>query len=202
MGEEYAAAPRGDIRHMSYLAPAIGGFDHLARGGIQLARRGPPPNGYACGSMSSPSTMTVSVDELLGQLQAFQPAADGADNVHRLSELLGGFASLPGCERVAPALLELIERHPQADFGTPGPLVHALESQAGYPELLAASLERQPTELTAWMANRLLNSKLARDHRAAWLKRLTAVTSHPRAAASVRDSAIRFLDFQASRHGR
>ena len=51
------------------------------------------------------------------------------------------------------------------------------------------------------MANRLLNSKLARDERAAWLQRLTAVTSHPLAVAGVRDSAIRFLDFQASRQG-
>ena len=145
--------------------------------------------------------MTRSVDELLSELQAFAPTQDGADNVHRLNELLAGFAALPGCERVAPALLALLERHPQADFGTPGPLVQALESQSGYASLLAASLERQPTELTAWMANRLLNSKLSRDDRAAWLQRLTAVTSHPRAAASVRDSAIRFLDFQASRQG-
>lgn len=146
--------------------------------------------------------MTGSVDDFLGELQVFLPADDGADNVHRLNELLAGFAALPGCERVAPALLGLLERHPLADFGTPGPLVQALESQAGYPDLLAASLERQPTELTAWMANRLLNSKLARDDRTTWLKRLTAVTTHPKAAAGVRDSAIRFLDFQASRHGR
>ena len=145
--------------------------------------------------------MTRSVDDLLSDLQAFAPSDDGADNVHGLNELLAGFGALPGCERVAPALLALLERHPQADFGTPGPLVHALESQAGYRDLLAASLERQPTELTAWMANRLLNSKLPRDERNEWLKRLTAVTSHPKAAAGVRDSAIRFLDFQASRQG-
>ena len=146
--------------------------------------------------------MTRSVDDLLSELQAFVPTGDGADNVHRLNELLAGFAALPGCERVAPALLELLERHPMGDFGTPAPLVNALESQPGYPALLAASLERQPTELTAWMANRLLNSKLARDDRGVWLKRLTVVTSHPKAAAGVRDSAIRFLDFQASRQGR
>lgn len=146
--------------------------------------------------------MTESVDALLADLQAFHPTEDGADNVHRLNELLAGFAELPGCERVPPALLQMLERHPHADFGTPGPLVNALERQAGYPAQLAASLERQPTELTAWMANRLLNSRLPRDERAAWLKRLTVVTSHPKATAGVRESAIRFLDFQASRQGR
>ena len=145
--------------------------------------------------------MTGSVDALLADLQAFTPTDDGADNVHRLNELVAGFAARPGGERVAQALLALLERHPQTDFGTPGPLVQALESQPGYPALLADSLARQPTELTAWMANRLLNSKLARDDRTAWLKRLTAVASHPVAATSVRESAIRFLDFQASRQG-
>ena len=143
--------------------------------------------------------MTRSIADLLTDLQAFAPTGDGADNVHRLNELLAGFAALPGCERVVPELLALMERFPQADFGTPGPLVHALECQPGYPEQLAASLERQPTELGAWMANRLLNSRLPRDERSAWLQRLTVVSSHPKAAAVVRDSAIRFLDFQASR---
>jgi hypothetical protein len=143
--------------------------------------------------------MTRSVADLLSDLQAFAPTSDGADNVHRLNELLAGFAALPGCERVVPELLALMERFPQADFGTPGPLVQALECQPGYPEQLAASLERQPTELGAWMANRLLNSRLPRDERGAWLRRLTVVASHPKADAGVRDSAIRFLDFQASR---
>ena len=127
--------------------------------------------------------MTRSIADLLTDLQAFAPTGDGADNVHRLNELLAGFAALPGCERVVPELLALMERFPQADFGTPGPLVHALECQPGYPEQLAASLERQPTELGAWMANRLLNSRLPRDERSAWLRRLTAVASHPKAAA-------------------
>ncbi len=156
-----------------------------------------PPTRHA------PTTdMTRSVDERLLALQSFEPGADGADTVHRLNDLLEGFADLAGCERVAPALLALVERHPQADFGTPGPLVQALERQPGYAETLAASLQRQPTELGAWMANRLLNSRLPADDRAAWLQRLTAVSSHPLAAKAVRESAIRFLDFQASRTGR
>ena len=146
--------------------------------------------------------MNRSVDDLLAALATFEPGVDGADNVHRLNELMAGFAALPGSRPVVEALLALLERHAQADFGTPGPLVQTLETLPGYPAELAASLERQPTELTAWMANRLLNSKLPRDDRAEWLKRLTVVTSHPKAAANVRDSAIRFLDFQASRQGR
>jgi hypothetical protein len=145
--------------------------------------------------------MNSSVEDIIAALNAFEPTDDAADNVHRLNETLEGFASLAEHDGAASAMFALLERFPAADFGTPGPLVHALENLPGYPALLAQSLERQPTELTAWMANRLLNSKLPRDERAAWLKRLTVVTSHPKAAPGVRDSSIRFLDFQASRQG-
>jgi hypothetical protein len=185
------------------VAAAVNGAIHAPGGALSARARAAAANGYArvfrC-RLTDP--MTRSVDDLLSELQGFAPTTDGADNVYRLNEVLAGFAELPGCERVAPALLDLLERHPQADFGTPGPLVHALENQPRYPALLAASLDRQPTELTAWMANRLLNSRLPRDDRGVWLKRLTDVTSHPKAAPGVRDSAIRFLDFQASRQGR
>ena len=146
--------------------------------------------------------MTRSCEDMIAALQAFEPTNDGSDNVHWLNETLEGFAGLQACDDVARALFALLERCPTADFGTPGPLVRALEGLAPYPALLAASLVRQPTELTAWMANRLLNSPLPRDERTAWLQRLTDVTSHPLAEKSVRESAIRFLDFQASRPGR
>ena len=52
------------------------------------------------------------------------------------------------------------------------------------------------------MANRLLNSPLPREQRKAWIERLTAVTAHPAVTPAVRESATRFLDFQASRSGR
>ena len=64
------------------------------------------------------------------------------------------------------------------------PLVHELEALPNYAKLLASSLQRQPTELATWMANRLLNSPLTRDARAAWLQCLVEVTTHPRASAS------------------
>ena len=146
--------------------------------------------------------MTRSCEEMIAALQAFEPTNDGADNVHWLNETLEGFAGLARCDDVAQALFALLERHPDADFGTPGPLVRALEGLPAYAGLLDDSLRRQPTELGAWMANRLLNSPLPQADRTAWLRRLTEVASHHKAGKSVRESAIRFLDFQASRPGR
>ncbi len=146
--------------------------------------------------------MTRTVDDIIASLKVFEPTADGLDNVHRLYEVLEEFAGLPGNAGVMAALFELLERFPDADFGMPGPLAHALEAQHGFRPLLAESMARQPTELGTWLANRLLNTRLPRDERAIWLGRLTAVASHPRASQAVKESAIRFLDFQASRSGR
>jgi hypothetical protein len=146
--------------------------------------------------------MSPSIDDLIAALRSFEPTSDESDNVHRLNEIFEGFHLFADREEAAPEIFALVERYPDADFGTPGPLVHELEHLPTYGRLLAASLQRQPTELAIWMANRLLNSRLPPDKRAAWLACLTQVTTHPRASASVRESATRFLDFQASRSGR
>jgi hypothetical protein len=146
--------------------------------------------------------MSPSVDDLIAALRSFEPTNDESDNVHRLNEIFEGFHLFADRAEAAPEIFALIERFPAAGFGAPGPLVHELEALPNYAKLLAASLQRQPTELATWMANRLLNTPLPRAARAAWLQCLAEVTTHPRAAAPVRESAIRFLDFQASRSGR
>jgi hypothetical protein len=58
-----------------------------------------------------------------------------------------------------PSVLQLFERHPDGDFGVPGPLVHAIEkySRCGYEDCLLASLKRQPTTHTLWLAHRVVN---------------------------------------------
>ena len=56
-------------------------------------------------------------------------------------------------------LLRLMERHPLADFGSPGPIVHFVERfyKKGYEEELLLSLKRMPTLHTVWMLHRLIN---------------------------------------------
>ena len=143
--------------------------------------------------------MSRSIDDLIAALRSFEPTPDEAENVHRLNEIFDGFHLFADREEALPEIFFLLERFPLADFGTPIPLARELERLAAYPKLLAASLERQPTELAIWMANRLLNSQQTREQRTTWLQHLTAVTTHPLAAAPVRDSALRCLDFQAGR---
>src|SRR5437762_1713015 len=62
--------------------------------------------------------------------------------------------------RLIGTVLQLFERLPDADFGSPGPLVHAIEQfyGRGYEEELLRSLRRCPTHLTLWLANRIANA--------------------------------------------
>jgi hypothetical protein len=59
-------------------------------------------------------------------------------------------------------LVMAFERNPNADLGSPGPIVHTLEASPidEHITLLAESLQRQATVMTVWMAERCFRSNL------------------------------------------
>jgi hypothetical protein len=120
---------------------------------------------------------------------------DEAENVGQLYEILDRLRSLSPDLRspVIPALLGLIERHPEAELGSPGPLVHELEAIPGYEPLLRDSVLRQPTDLSIWMVNRILNSEISSDARSCWRQVLQMVLTHPLASKEARRTASDFL---------
>ena len=139
------------------------------------------------------------VQAVIEALSSFEAAHDETENFRRLYQILEGFDSLPNRELAMPAMFSLMERFPEALFGSPGPLVHELEAIPGYQPLLQQSLARQPTDLTVWMVDRLLNSKLSSEDRQSWLGTLRSAAEHPRAAIPVRESALYFLQHQERR---
>ena len=133
---------------------------------------------------------------VIAALNSFEPARDDTDNLYRLYQLFEGFRSLPDRERVMPVMFSLLERFPDAEFGSPGPLVQELEAIPGYLPLLRDFVRRQPTYHTVWMVNRLLNTKLPSDQRESWLSELRAALEHPLASEQTRRSAEDFLEHQ------
>jgi hypothetical protein len=123
----------------------------------------------------------ASVEATIDALNAFVPADDGKD-VTRLYEMLEGFGSLAGRERAVAPIFGLLERFPDADLGSPGPLVHELEAIDGYQPFLRESLRRRPTATTVWMVNRILNAPLTEEDRRAWMNEL----SEPSRCAGIR----------------
>ena len=83
------------------------------------------------------------------------------DAEQRLSELADEIAAQDNAFAAVPEILQLFERFPNEDFGSPGALVHVAEhfSGRGYEEELEKSLRRRPTPHTVWLANRSVNAK-------------------------------------------
>src|SRR5687767_10989079 len=62
---------------------------------------------------------------------------------------------------LVPAVLRLFETFPEADFGAPGRLAHAIERFYGpsYVQALHDSLRRRPTAHTLFLAQRVINAR-------------------------------------------
>jgi len=104
------------------------------------------------GTLSFRKLMTY--DEIISGLRALEDRDFGdnvPDQLYRLTEAL---MELPSPERAIPELFAVMERFPDAELGTPGPLVHTLE-RINYVEELVASLRRRPTPHAVWMVNRI-----------------------------------------------
>ncbi|RRR99885.1 hypothetical protein EIP75_23695 [Aquabacterium soli] len=140
--------------------------------------------------------MQNQIEHVINQLQQVKPDEYG-DCVDQLNHVLAGFSKLPDKELAVPAMLALIERYPDADMGSPGPLVHEMEGIFGYEGHLEESLTRAPTALTCWMANRLLNAQ-QEGSRQRWLQALQRVANNPSAPQSAQAEAREFLRFQGA----
>lgn len=139
----------------------------------------------------------MTTDEIIDELSRLTIAhSEDYARLDRLDELTALLAQNADGYLACAAMLAVLERHPQIAFGTPGQLVHALESYPGhYENGLLASLDRQPTATTVWLLNRLLNAvrRAGRSPLVACLRRLR---THPRADAQARAEAEAFYRFQ------
>jgi hypothetical protein len=118
-----------------------------------------------------------------------------------LRDLTNALLQLPHPERAISELFAVMERLPDSDLGTPGPLVHTLERLKGYEEELISSVRRLPTPLAVWMLNRILNTPLPRDQRAHYLQLLQHAARHPTAPSEATSSAEDFIERQNERMG-
>ncbi|MCE9603477.1 MAG: hypothetical protein K8U03_01090 [Planctomycetia bacterium] len=95
--------------------------------------------------------------EIARSLQDFVFTKEAEADLQVLAEEI---STHPKKNELIEDVLKLFERFPYEDFGAPGPLAHAVEEhyKKGYVDRLAESLERQPTSLTIWLANRIVNA--------------------------------------------
>ena len=131
------------------------------------------------------------MDTLLEKLESLVGSDDFEyDSEDMISELEAEGAGL----ETAEALLGIMERHPLADFGMPGAMVHFIEGF--YPDhlpLLIASVKRAPSLHTVWMLNRCINGA---EDKSGLLSVLKGVIDNEDADITVRDKAKEFFEYQ------
>ncbi|MHA3774109.1 hypothetical protein ACXR0O_21480 [Verrucomicrobiota bacterium sgz303538] len=140
--------------------------------------------------------MSPKAQEFLVRLEEVN--LDGNDNLEgdldALTEPLNGESDVP---ELFSAIFRLLEAHPDADFGTPGPLVHLIERYRGeYERLLAESVHRAPMHTTLWMVNRILNTDIPATERAEWLSLLSTTQQSASVADEMRELAAEYLKYQ------
>jgi hypothetical protein len=116
--------------------------------------------------------------------------------LERLAELTDALMSVPDREKAIPELFSVMERLPDADLGSPGPLVHTLERLYGYEGELERSVRRQPSLLSVWMVNRILNTNLSDVARRSYIALLNEALAHPNAPETVREDVRSFIERQ------
>lgn len=123
-----------------------------------------------------------------------KPGFDGNERLHELTKEL---MALPQPERGIRALFDVMERMPDADLGSPGPLVHTLERMRGRHESeLVESIKRLPTPTAVWMVNRILNATHDREEREFYMDLLRFAAEHPTAPESAKHEAQHFIEYQ------
>jgi hypothetical protein len=142
------------------------------------------------------------IDQIIKILDEFVPFSEDDlinDNEKFLYELMDEWEKAENKEKAIPSIFRLIEKYPHARLGSPGPLVHALETTKDYEGELHISLIRKPTPLTLWMYNRLINveknPKIIKGH----LDRLKLFEKHPLTDVRTKKEAENFISHQQKR---
>jgi len=118
--------------------------------------------------------------------------AYGRERLYRLCDEMRAANDVALC---APVMFRTMERLDAVELGTPGPLVHTLETwRGGYERFLVESIRRKPSPLAVWMVNRILNTKPADT--GDWLALLRSVANYPAASSATKIQARGFVTYQ------
>ena len=146
-------------------------------------------------------------EEIITGLRTLRPSDFDYGNMEargweRLSELTDALMAMPAGppETAIPELFSVMERMPEVDLGSPGPIVHTLETLKGYEAELMRSVRRSPSLLSLWMINRILNTDLPNNIRQSYMSVLSQAANRPDVSKTIRDDARNFFELQSRKH--
>jgi hypothetical protein len=140
--------------------------------------------------------MSPAVATFISTLRDYDPSGDGSP-ITTLYPLVAPIEEEDSAAEAFGEIFAFFERYPDADLGSPGPLVHLIESHVGkYEDLLAASLKRKPSVTTVTMAHRILNAHRSSEERAELIALLAAASDNPASSDHVREQARHYHEYQ------
>lgn len=139
----------------------------------------------------------MTTKEIIEKINSLNIDSEESENFELISELTDDLKKNSDGQLACESLIKLLERHPSIEFGSPGEPVHTLEHYLGYYEkFLFASVDRQPTQMTVWMLNRIINGESDNKKKKQLLSQLKKCSTHPLADEIARETATEFLDYQ------
>jgi hypothetical protein len=137
----------------------------------------------------------------------FNLSKEDSFGIERLQKVCDQIKRLGISSEWADKLLLFLERmevseeiDPRYDLGTPGAVVHLLETYFNFKKNLLSSLARLPTASTVWMVNRILNSVQDINEWQFWYEQLVSCKKHPKIRAQTVDCVDEFIRFQQSKN--
>jgi hypothetical protein len=136
--------------------------------------------------------------DILAMLEQVPFSSVEAD-MHSMYLLVDELKQIEDPRRIVPHFFDWFEANSQFDLGCPGPFVSFIEQERDYFDLLVASINRKPTDMTVWMVNRIANGETDSAEVSRWVDLLQSAASHPLADQATVDSALGFVWHQAAR---
>ena len=135
----------------------------------------------------------MKTEEMLKKLEALI----GSDDFEYDSEVIMNQLAAEGAgSEIIEALFGMMERHPLADFGMPGAMVHFIEDfDPEYIPLLIRSLQKRPALHTVWMLNRCINGSEQKED---FLGLLRNIAGNDAIEQEIKALAQEFLDYQVN----
>lgn len=128
------------------------------------------------------------------ELRKIKFVDDEAD-IKMMCDFIDRLEKLPNQRDAIPAIFGFVEDNADKELGSPGPLVHFIESEDDYHLGLKSSIDRKPTVLTVWMVNRIINGS-SKKERQIWLGKLQDVCNNASSDDNAKAFAKEFIEHQ------
>lgn len=113
------------------------------------------------------------------------------DYLAALSKLTDEVLASGKKEEALDAMISLLEKNPDEEIGSPGPLIHAIEKCQGFEEKLCQSVKRRPSTLAIWALYRVIEKHPERHY----IEALKEASINMNASEQIREDAALLLSW-------